>query len=257
MVNGLSNSELKDFLDEKSFQYNQKTFIESDPIQIPHQFEKKEDIEIASFLTSIIAWGQRKTIIKNGYKMMEVLENSPHDYILNASEKEIEKAHIIHRTFNPIDFRYFIKTLKRIYLDYGNLENLFCNSDNKKNMHLSIHNFKTIFFQNEFPKRSTKHISDPFKGSACKRINMFLRWMVRVDDKGVDFGIWKKISPSILSCPLDVHSGNVARKLRLLLRTQNDHKAVLELDQKLRTLDPKDPVKYDFALFGLGVFEGF
>ena len=257
MVNGLSNSELKDFLDEKSFQYNQKTFIESDPIQIPHQFEKKEDIEIASFLTSIIAWGQRKTIIKNGYKMMEVLENSPHDYILNASEKEIEKAHIIHRTFNPIDFRYFIKTLKRIYLDYGNLENLFCNSDNKKNMHLSIHNFKTIFFQNEFPKRSTKHISDPFKGSACKRINMFLRWMVRVDDKGVDFGIWKKISPSILSCPLDVHSGNVARKLRLLLRTQNDHKAVLELDQKLRSLDPKDPVKYDFALFGLGVFEGF
>ena len=257
MVNGLSNSELKDFLDEKSFQYNQKTFIESDPIQIPHQFEKKEDIEIASFLTSIIAWGQRKTIIKNGYKMMEVLENSPHDYILNASEKEIEKAHIIHRTFNPIDFRYFIKTLKRIYLDYGNLENLFCNSDNKKNMHMSIHNFKTIFFQNEFPKRSTKHISDPFKGSACKRINMFLRWMVRIDDKGVDFGIWKKISPSILSCPLDVHSGNVARKLRLLLRTQNDHKAVLELDQKLRTLDPKDPVKYDFALFGLGVFEGF
>ena len=177
MVNGLSNPEQKDFLDEKSFQYNQKTFIESDPIQIPHQFEKKEDIEIASFLTSIIAWGQRKTIIKNGYKMMEVLENSPHDYILNASEKEIEKAHIIHRTFNPIDFRYFIKTLKRIYLDYGNLENLFCNSDNKKNMHLSIHNFKTIFFQNEFPKRSTKHISDPFKGSACKRINMFLRWI--------------------------------------------------------------------------------
>lgn len=257
MVNGLSNSELKDFLDEKSFQYNQKIFIDSDPIQIPHQYEKKEDIEIASFLTSIIAWGQRKTIIKNGYKMMGILENSPHDYILNASEKEIEKAHIIHRTFNPIDFRYFIKTLKRIYLDYGNLENLFCNSDNKKNMHLSIHNFKTIFFQNEFPKRSTKHISDPFKGSACKRINMFLRWMVRVDDKGVDFGIWKKISPSILSCPLDVHSGNVARKLRLLLRTQNDHKAVLELDQKLRTLDPKDPVKYDFALFGLGVFEGF
>ena len=257
MVNGLSNFELKDFLDEKSFQYNQKTFIESDPIQIPHQFEKKEDIEIASFLTSIIAWGQRKTIIKNGYKMMEVLENSPHDYILNASKKEIEKAHIIHRTFNPIDFRYFIKTLKRIYLDYGNLENLFCNTYNKKNMHLSIHNFKTIFFQNEFPKRSTKHISDPFKGSACKRINMFLRWMVRKDDKGVDFGIWKKISPSILSCPLDVHSGNVARKLKLLLRTQNDHKAVLELDQKLRTLDPKDPVKYDFALFGLGVFEGF
>ncbi len=257
MVNGLSNMELKDFLDEKSFQYNQKFFIESDPIQIPHQFVKKEDIEIASFLTSIIAWGQRKTIIKNGYKMMEILENTPHDYILNATEKEIEKAHIIHRTFNPIDFRYFIKALKRIYNDFGNLENVFSNLSNEKNMHLSIHNFKNIFFQNNFPKRTTKHISDPHKGSACKRINMFLRWMVRKDNNGVDFGIWNKISPSVLSCPLDVHSGNVARKLRLLNRVQNDHKAVLELDIKLRSLNPKDPVKYDFALFGLGVFEGF
>ena len=257
MVNGLSNSELKDFLDEKSFQYNQASFIESDPIQIPHEFTKKEDIEIAAFLTSIIAWGQRKTIIKNSYKMMEILDNSPHDFIINSSEKEIEKAHIIHRTFNPVDFRYFIKTLKRIYIDYGNLENAFYIEKENTDMHFNIHNFKKIFFKNNFPLRTTKHLSDPFKGSACKRINMFLRWMVRNDNKGVDFGIWKNISPSILSCPLDVHSGNVARKLGLLLRTQNDHKAVLELDRKLRKFDDSDPVKYDFALFGLGVFEGF
>ena len=257
MGNGLTSSELKDFLNEKSFQYNQKSFIESDPIQVPHVFTKKEDIEIASFLTSIIAWGQRKTIIRNSYKMMEILDNSPHDFILNSSEKEIEKLHIVHRTFNPIDFRYFIKTLKRIYLSHGGLENVFIPNNKEKDMHLSIHNFKNIFFIKNFPKRTTKHISDPFKGSACKRINMFLRWMVRSDKNGVDFGIWKKISPSILSCPLDIHSGNVARKLGLLNRTHNDHKAVLELDIKLRSLDIKDPVKYDFALFGLGVFEGF
>ena len=257
MVNGLTNSELKDFLDEKSFQYNQKSFIDSDPIQVPHKFKKKQDIEISSFLTSTIAWGQRKTIIKNSFKMMEILDNSPYDFILNATEKEIEKTNIIHRTFNSIDFRYFIKTLKRIYSNYDDLETVFCLKRNESNMHSNIHNFKKIFFKNIFPKRTTKHISDPYKGSACKRLNMFLRWMVRKDNNGVDFGIWKKISPSILSCPLDIHSGNVARKLGLLLRKQNDHKAVLELDSKLRELDIEDPVKYDFALFGLGVFEGF
>ena len=228
MVNGLTNCEIKDFLDEKSFQYNQKSFIESDPIQVPHQFKSKEDIEISSFLTSTIAWGQRQTIIKNAFKMMEILDNSPYDFILNATEKEIEKTNIIHRTFNSIDFRYFIKTLKRIYSNYDDLETVFYLNRNELNMHYSINNFKKIFFNNNFPKRTTKHISDPYKGSACKRLNMFLRWMVRKDNNGVDFGIWKKISPSILSCPLDIHSGNVARKLGLLLRKQNDHKAVLE-----------------------------
>tara|TARA_B100000767_G_scaffold275679_1_gene314250 strand:+ start:11926 stop:12699 length:774 start_codon:yes stop_codon:yes gene_type:complete len=257
MESGLTNSELKDFLDEKSFQYNQKIFIDSDPIQIPHQYTKKEDIEISAFLTSIIAWGQRKTIIKNGYKMMEVFDNSPHDFILNAKYKDIEKAHVVHRTFNSIDFRYFIRTLQRIYINNKDLESVFYDKKKHLNMHSNIHKFKNIFFEGEFPSRTTKHISDPFKGSACKRINMFLRWMVRKDNNGVDFGIWKKISPSILSCPLDVHSGNVARKLGILNRKQNDHKAVLELDNKLRFLDSEDPVKYDFALFGLGVFEGF
>ena len=257
MVNGLSNNELKEFLDSKYVQYNQKKFIESDPIQVPHNFTSKEDIEISSFLTATIAWGQRKTIIKNSFKMMDLLDNSPYDYIINSTEKEIDKLNIKHRTFNEIDFRYFIKRLKYIYKEYGNLENIFFENIKDNTLHNSIHNFKSLFFKNNFPLRTTKHISDPYKGSACKRVNMFLRWMVRKDSNGVDFGIWNKISPSYLSCPLDVHSGRVARKLGILNRNQNDHKAVLELDHKLRILDSNDPVKYDFSLFGLGVFEGF
>lgn len=257
MVNGLSDNELKEFLDSKYLQYNQKKFIESDPIQVPHNFTSKEDIEISSFLTATIAWGQRKTIIKNSFKMMNLLDNSPYDYIINSTEKEIDKLNIKHRTFNEIDFRYFIKRLKYIYKEYGNLENIFFENVKNNTLHNSIHNFKSLFFKNNFPLRTTKHISDPYKGSACKRINMFLRWMVRKDSNGVDFGIWNKIPPSYLSCPLDVHSGRVARKLGILNRTQNDHKAVLELDKKLRILDSNDPVKYDFSLFGLGVFEGF
>tara|TARA_B100000768_G_C11222753_1_gene351329 strand:- start:61 stop:834 length:774 start_codon:yes stop_codon:yes gene_type:complete len=257
MVNGLSDNELKEFLDSKYVQYNQRKFIESDPIQVPHTFTSKEDIEISSFLTATIAWGQRKTIIKNSFKMMDLLDNSPHDYIINSTEKEINKLSIKHRTFNEIDFRYFIKRLKVIYNDFGNLENIFFDTIKDNSIHNSIHCFKSLFFQKDYPLRTTKHISDPIKGSACKRINMFLRWMVRKDSNGVDFGIWNKVSPSFLSCPLDVHSGRVARKLGLLKRTQNDHKAVLELDNKLRNLDSNDPAKYDFSLFGLGVFEGF
>ncbi|MDB9787454.1 TIGR02757 family protein [Flavobacteriaceae bacterium] len=257
MANGLNNNELKEFLDSKYIQYNQKKFIESDPIQVPHKFTSKEDIEISSFLTATIAWGQRKTIIKNSFKMMDLLDNSPYDYIINSTVNEIDKLNIKHRTFNEIDFRYFIKQLKYIYINHGNLENIFFDNIENNSLHKSIHVFKSLFFKNNFPLRTTKHISDPYKGSACKRINMFLRWMVRKDSNGVDFGIWNKISPSYLSCPLDVHSGRVARKLGMLKRTQNDHKAVIELDNKLRYLDSNDPVKYDFSLFGLGVFEGF
>ena len=257
MANGLNNNELKEFLDSKYIQYNQKKFIESDPIQVPHKFTSKEDIEISSFLTATIAWGQRKTIIKNSFKMMDLLDNSPYDYIINSTVKEIDKLNIKHRTFNEIDLRYFIKQLKYIYINHGNLENIFFDNIENNSLHKSIHVFKSLFFKNNFPLRTTKHISDPYKGSACKRINMFLRWMVRKDSNGVDFGIWNKISPSYLSCPLDVHSGRVARKLGMLKRTQNDHKAVIELDNKLRILDSNDPVKYDFSLFGLGVFEGF
>lgn len=257
MGNGLSFSELKEFLEEKYVKYNALGFIDSDPIQVPHMFNKKEDIEICSFLTSTIAWGQRKTIIKNSFKMMELMDNTPFDFIMNSSEKEINNLSIKHRTFNEIDFRYFIKRLNYIYSEHGSIENIFKKFLFDNRMHNSIHNFKRIFFEDIHPKRTTKHVSDPYKGSACKRLNMFLRWMVRKDNNGVDFGIWKKISSSDLSCPLDVHSGRVARKLGLLKRSQNDHKAVIELDNSLRKLDRTDPVKYDFSLFGLGVFEGF
>lgn len=249
--------ELIQFLNEKVEQYNQPKFIESDPIQIPHQFTKKEDIEIAGFLTATIAWGKRPMIIKNAQKMMELLRNSPYDFIINHQEKDLEFEHFVHRTFNLIDFKYFIKSLKNIYINHNGLETVFSKNIKEESTKNSIHEFKKVFFEIEHPQRTTKHASDPVKGSAAKRINMFLRWMVRNDHKGVDFGIWKSISPSVLSCPLDVHSGNVARKLGLLTRKQNDWKALQELDNNLRLLDKDDPVKYDFALFGLGIFEGF
>ncbi len=252
----MTTKALKEFLDEKVELYNNPKFIETDPIQIPHQFSKKEDIEISSFLVATIAWGNRKMIIKNGFKMMDSMGNSPHDFVLNHSQNDLVKLNgFVHRTFNDTDFKFFIKALKNIYINHNGLEAIF--SAKGTTLQHSISNFKKIFFEIKHPIRTTKHISDPVKGSAAKRLNMWLRWLCRKDNAGVDFGIWKTISPSQLSCPLDVHSGNVARKLGLLTRKQNDAKALLELDNNLRKLDPLDPVKYDFALFGLGVFEGF
>jgi len=254
----MTQKELKIFLDEKVELYNKPDFIESDPIQIPHLFSLKEDIEIAGFLSSIIAWGNRKMIINNSKKMMDLMGNSPYDFIMTHQEYQLERLeNFVHRTFNGQDFISFIKALQHIYKNHNGLEAVFLKNQEADTMQKSIHEFKKIFFEIEHQQRTQKHISDPLNNSAAKRINMFLRWMVRQDKKGVDFGIWKSISPSTLSCPLDVHSGNVARKLGLLTRKQNDVKALAELDQQLRKLDPKDPVKYDFALFGLGVFEGF
>lgn len=254
----MNKTELKDFLDSKVEQYNNPTFIDSDPIQIPHQFSLKEDIEISAFLTSTIAWGNRKSIINNAKRMMGLLDNSPFDFVMNHSEADLDNIHpFVHRTFNSDDCIQFIKCLRYIYLNYDGLEALFAKHAEKDSLQTSISKFKKTFFDIEHLQRTQKHISDPLKNSAAKRINMFLRWMVRNDKTGVDFGIWKSLSPAQLSCPLDVHSGNVARKLGLLLRKQNDAKALFELDTALRTFDAKDPVKYDFALFGLGVFEGF
>lgn len=254
----LKKSELKNFLDEKVALYNNPKFIESDPIQIPHTFSKKEDIEIAAFLTATISWGNRTMIIKNAFKMMELLDNAPYDFIINHQEKDLKAfENFVHRTFNHIDFQQFIKSLKHIYEKYQGLENVLTIKDKTTNYQTAIHNFKQLFFEIEHQQRTQKHVSDPLKNSAAKRINMFLRWMVRNDNTGVDFGIWKTHNPAHLSCPLDVHSGNVARKLKLLKRTQNDWKALSELDSSLRKLDKTDPVKYDFALFGLGVFEKF
>jgi len=254
----MTNTELKEFLDAKVLQYNNPKFIESDPIQIPHQFSLKEDIEIAAFLTATIAWGNRKMIIKNANKLMELLGNSPYDFVINHNESHLEKLQdFVHRTFNAADLNYFIKALRHIYNNHNGLEKVFLKNVEIDSLQNSIHHFKRIFFEIPHPSRTQKHISDPLKGSAAKRINMFLRWMVRKDNTGVDFGIWENLSPSQLSCPLDIHSGNTARKLGLLKRKQNDAKALVELDTNLRLLDAKDPVKYDFALFGLGVFEKF
>jgi uncharacterized protein (TIGR02757 family) len=254
----MNTTELQSFLDEKVIQYNTLDFIESDPVQIPHLYSQKEDIEIAGFLAATIAWGNRKMIIKNAVRMMEMMGNAPYDFVMSHQEKDLEcLSTFVHRTFNGQDFMGFMRSLQHIYKNHNGLEAVFCKNKEALSMQKSIHEFKKIFFEIPHDYRTQKHISDPLNNSAAKRINMYLRWMVRQDNKGVDLGIWKSISPGSLSCPLDVHSGNVARKLGLLLRQQNDGKALAELDAKLRLLDPLDPVKYDFALFGLGVFEGF
>ena len=254
----MTQEELKEFLDAKVEQYNRPDFLSTDPLGIPHRFTKKEDIEISGFLTATIAWGNRKSIINNSERMMELLDNSPFDFVMNHQEKDLENLQgFVHRTFNGEDLRYFIRSLNNIYKQHGGLENAFALKGDTTSLQMSISQFKTIFFELDHQLRTTKHVSDPQKGSAAKRINMFLRWMVRNNNSGVDFGIWDKISPSQLSCPLDVHSGNVARKLGLIQRKQNDGKALAELDVNLRKLDSQDPVKYDFALFGLGVFEKF
>ena len=254
----MNTSDLKDFLDEKVDLYNRPEFIESDPIQIPHRFTSKEDVEIAGFLAATIAWGNRKMINQNADKMMALMGNAPLDFIMSHSEIQLENLHyFVHRTFNGSDFITFIRALKNIYQNHGGLESIFTKYESDKSLQPAINKFKSHFFEVNHQPRTQKHISDPLNNSAAKRINMFLRWMVRDDNRGVDLGIWKSISPASLSCPLDVHSGTVARKINLLQRKQNDAKAVAELDRNLREMDSKDPVKYDFALFGLGVFEKF
>ena len=252
----MNKQELKSFLDFKSQHYESEFFIAHDPIQIPHQFSKKEDIEIAGFLTATIAWGNRVSILKSAEKMMDIMEGAPHDFVLHHKTKDLSNFRgFVHRTFNEEDIQYFIRSLSNIYKHHGGLEGVF--SDGEIQIQERIHRFKQIFFKLNHLPRTQKHVSDPLRGSAAKRINMFLRWMVRSNEKGVDFGLWKKISPSMLSIPLDVHTGNVARKLKLLKRKQNDAKALQSLDLSLRKFDPVDPVKYDFALFGLGAFEKF
>lgn len=254
----MTRAELKEFLDSKFATYNNPKFLESDPLQIPHLFTEKEDIEISAFLTAIIAWGNRKSIINNAKKLMNLFDNAPYDFVMNHQKNDLESLQgFVHRTFNHEDLCYFLKSLKNIYAQHDGLEGIFTKHQETGSLQPAISKFKQVFFELEHQNRTTKHISDPNKGSAAKRINMFLRWMVRDNRTHVDFGLWKGIRPSILSCPLDVHSGNTARKLKLLSRKQNDAKALAELDKNLRKLDPEDPVKYDFALFGLGVFEKF
>lgn len=254
----MNKEQLKDFLEAKVIQYNTFDFIEPDPISVPHRYKLKEDIEIAGFLAATIAWGNRTMITKNGHRMMDLMGDSPYDFVMNHDEYQLERLEsFVHRTFNSEDFKHFIIALKHIYTNHNGLESIFTKHQTEDSLQPAIQQLHNTFFEIPHLDRTKKHVANPSKGSVSKRINMYLRWMIRKDNEGVDFGLWQSISPAKLSCPLDVHSGNVARKLGILNRKQNDTKALNELDTSLRFLDRDDPVKYDFALFGLGIFEGF
>lgn len=247
--------EIIDLLKRKEEEYNNRSFIENDPISIPHQFSKKEDIEIAGFLSATIAWGQRKSIIKNANRLLDLMDHSPADFIMSHSAKDLKSlSSFVHRTFNGTDCIQFMSALKKIYAKHGGLEKVFLGGIKKDDTNIknSIIYFRSVFVKG-MQERTLKHVSDPGRNSAAKRLCMYLRWMVRRDQNGCDFGIWKSISPSLLCLPLDVHSGNVARSLGLLQRKQNDWKAVEEVSDVLRKIDPKDPAKFDYALFGMGV----
>jgi len=244
-------------LNQKAEFYNQPAFIPNDPISIPHLFTKKEDIEISGFLTAILSWGRRDMIIKSGKSLMQLMSNEPFYFLLNANKFDFQKLEpFYYRTFNSDDVLFVLYALKEIYTSNNSLENI-ANTAFKKSKSIMevIVKIRETILQTPHLKRSEKHLSNPLAGSAAKRINMFLRWMIRDDNNGVDFGIWKQIPKSALMCPLDIHSGRTARKLGLLNRKQNDWKAVEELTKNLRVLNPEDPVKYDFALFGMSIFE--
>ena len=245
--------DLRDFLNRKVDEYDRPAFIPNDPIRVPHSFSKRQDIEISGFFAAIFAWGNRTTIINKTQQLMQLMDNAPHQFILQHEEKDLSKLlDFRHRTFNPTDLLYFIEFFRWHYTHHASLEDAFLHSSD----HLS--GFYHYFFSLDVaPPRTYKHIATPEKNSSCKRLNMFLRWMVRHDKRGVDFGIWKKISPRELICPLDVHVARVARRFGLMTRTATDWQAALELTDYLLTLDADDPVKYDFALFGLGVMEKF
>ncbi|WP_321515164.1 TIGR02757 family protein [Marinifilum fragile] len=252
-------ADLKDFLEEKYDLYNRESFIESDPILIPKQFFRKEDIEIAGFLSASIAWGQRPTIIRNAKRLMEFMNQQPYEFLMNSTEADLDVfREFKHRTFNGDDCIFFIKSLKNIYQKHDGLESVFTKGFKKGgDVKSAIAYFREVFFEPEHLVRTQKHISNVLKKSSAKRINMYLRWMVRDDERNVDFGLWKGIESKDLFLPLDVHTGNVGRKLGLLTRKQSDWPAVEEITMSLRSFDPNDPVKYDYALFGLGIFEKF
>lgn len=251
-------SDLKDFLDEKVEEFNRPEFIETDPIQVAKAFAEKENIEIAGFLTATIAWGNRAAIIKNVYRLMALFDNRPYDFILNASDTELHQLQtFVHRTFNGEDLVYFIRALRNIYRRHGGLQTVFeTGYKSGRSIYGALDYFHRIFFEQD-GERTRKHVPNVQKGASAKRLNMYLRWLCRTDDAGVDFGMWNGIPQSALMLPLDLHTGNVGRKLGLLHRKSNDWKAVEEITDNLRKFDPCDPVKYDFALFGLGVFEKF
>lgn len=249
---------LKEFLDEKVQKFNQPDFIEDDPVSIPHRFKRKQDIEIAGLFAAVLAWGQRKTIIRKCHELMEMMGNEPYNFIRNHSDKDLKGlTSFKHRTFNTTDTLYFVESLRDFYSKHKSLEEAFFTSKDDQTVEQGLIKFHNEFFSlDDFPHRTKKHIPTPERKSTCKRINMYLRWMVRSDNNGVDFGIWKKIAPSQLICPCDVHVDRIGRRLKLITRKQTDWLTALELTDNLRRLDSLDPVKYDFALFGLGIEQG-
>ena len=253
----MRENDIFDLLNEKAELYNSLDFITDDPIQIPHRFSLKQDIEISAFFSASIAWGNRKSIINDANKIMEMMESSPFDFVMNFTEKDLEKIpqKAIHRTFNNEDFIFFLRNFRAIYHQFDSLEDLFLINENEENFYHPIERFRNHFITEKH--RGEKHVSSPYKNSASKRLMMFLRWMVRKDKKGVDFGIWENIDSRFLSIPLDVHTANISRKLGILTRKQNDWKAVEELDSIIRKYKPNDPAVYDFALFGLGISKEF
>jgi uncharacterized protein (TIGR02757 family) len=262
-VNQKETKDLKKFLDKKVNEFNNPSFIKDDPVSIPHLFSKKQDIEIAGFFAAIFAWGIRKTIINKCKLLLQLMNNAPYDFCLNHSDSDLKKLEgFCHRTFNDTDLLYFISFFKFHYSKNNSLESAFFNTKTLKQsgniIESSLNYFYQYFFSLEdIPERTKKHIASPAKSSSCKRLNMYLRWMIRNDHKGVDFGIWKKISPADLICPVDVHVARVSIHFNLLKRKQGDWLAAVELTEKLKKFDAKDPVKYDFALFGLGVLEKY
>jgi uncharacterized protein (TIGR02757 family) len=251
--------QLHDFLESKYQQYAKPNFIPYDPICIPHRFSVKQDIEISAFFAAILAWGQRKTIINKCTELMNFMDNSPFQFVTQHTESDLKGlSKFVHRTFNATDLLYFIDFFKRHYSQYSSLEDAFLFHSDAYTIAQGLSNFNTYFFDADYaPHRTQKHISTPQKKSACKRLNMFLRWMVRTNKEGVDFGIWKQIPSHLLVCPCDVHVDRVARKLGLIHRKQTDWLAAVELTENLKKYDAQDPVKYDFALFGLGIEEKF
>ena len=250
----MNKTELKDLLEHYTDKYNQSNFIQDDPISIPHLFTDPKDIESIGFIIATISWGNRKAILKSGNKLVDIMGHSPYDFIMNASQTNLKDLKFVHRTFNSNDLSFFILGLRSIYQNNSSLESAFLNGTTTKDR---IANFRSQFLETPHELRTEKHVSNPLKGSASKRINMFLRWMARNDNKGVDFGIWSEIKPSELYIPLDVHTGNVARKLNLIKRKSNDWLALEELMDQLKKFDPIDPCKYDYALFGIGVNKEF
>jgi len=255
MTKTLSDKELFEYLEEKYLKFDSPSFIETDPISIPHKFSRRQDIEISGLISATIAWGQRKSIINNANHFMALMDSSPYEFVMNHSKSDLKRFDkAVHRTFNGEDLKFFITSLRNIYLKYKSIEDVFVK---EQGVYDGLCAFYREFFSIPHQDRTRRHVANVAKGSAAKRLNMYLRWMVRRDKKGVDFGIWDRISMSDLYLPLDVHTGRISRMIGLLERNQNDWKAVEELTSRLKEFDSKDPVKYDFALFGVGVNEDF